>query len=639
MKAVLFRLSDGMVSVADVPAPRPSPGSVLVQNHFSLLSTGTERARIEIGKESLISKARRRPEHARQVLESVKRVGPIETWKVVTDRLNTPILTGYSSAGTVIDVGAHVNDLRRGQLVACAGAGYANHAEVIAVPRNLCVGVPDGVTAQQAAFGTVGAIALQGVHQASLQPGSRVVVIGLGLVGQLTLQILLAYGYQTVGIDHDDGMVDLARDTGAVSFSRSATDLARRVERTLGGGADGIIVTAATNSADPVELAGIVARDRATVVIVGDVTVAPPRPSYYGKELTITYSRSYGPGRYDRLYEEAGIEYPEGYVPWDERRNLQEMLRLIANGRVDPAALKPTLFSVADVAEAYALLTATGSERRVAMLLDYDGGLENAARPTSAPIATKVGSSTSTNEKIRIAAMGAGSFATRMLLPPLARNREVAFSWIASASGVSARYQGKRWGFTRVVSGLDEGLCIRDTDAILIATRHDSHGRYAAEVLSQGLGLFCEKPLALTEGELESIAAAWNKSGARAMVGFNRRFAPSVRRLKDALGPDSGPVQIVYRVFAGRLSADHWLFQPEQGGRIIGEVCHFVDLANWLAGAPVIAVTAQGVDGSDPMRAPVCHRYDRVCGWFDCLDRLRWLHSAAGSEGTSRGRG
>jgi predicted dehydrogenase/threonine dehydrogenase-like Zn-dependent dehydrogenase len=603
MKAVLFRANDGSVTVEDVPAPRSGPGRVLVRNHVSLLSAGTERARIETGRESLIGKARRRPDQVKLVLDNIKRIGLTETWKTVQDRLSSPSLGGYSSAGTVLEVGPGIDDLRPGQLVACAGGGYANHADLIVVPRNLCVPAPDGVTARQACFGTLGAIALQGIHQAAAEPGSRIVVIGLGLVGQLTVQMLVGYGYQVAGIDQDEQMLAAARASGADAFLRAEPDLARVVEQRLGGGADAAIITAAARTADPVELAGLLVRDRATVVIVGDVTVAPPRSSYYGKELTIRYSRSYGPGRYDPLYEEGGVEYPEGYVPWDERRNLAEVLRLIGIGRLDVEALHPAVFPVDRAAEAYSLLTAGGADRRVAILLDYGGEIGVGGRPPSKAVPLRGSGTVPATGKVRVAAIGAGSFAARMLLPPLSKNPDVAFSWIASASGVTSQRQGTRWKFARAVSDLEEGLEIADTDAVLVVTRHDSHGHYAAEVLGRGLGLFCEKPLALTEEELEAIALARAETGAPAMVGFNRRFAPAVRKLKEALGSGRGPLQVSYRVFAGRLSPGHWYFLPEQGGRILGEVCHFVDLSNWLVGAPPVSVTGVGIDSADPAKA------------------------------------
>jgi predicted dehydrogenase/NADPH:quinone reductase-like Zn-dependent oxidoreductase len=610
MRAVLFRPKDGAITIEDVPVPQPESGQVLVRNSFSLISAGTERARLETGQESLIGKARRRPDQVKQVLDTVRSVGPAETWKLVSDRLTSPILTGYSSAGTVVEVGSRVGDIRPGQLVACAGAGYANHAEFIVVPRNLCVPAPPGVSARHACFGTVGAIALQGIHQASVEPGSRVVVIGLGLVGQVTVQLLMAYGYDALGIDRDSAMVTLARTSGAAAIDRSAEQLAEAVEQQLGGLADAVLITAATKSTDPIELAGVLARDRGRVVVVGDVTVDLPREIYYGKELTLTYSRSYGPGRYDPRYEEGGMDYPIGYVPWDERRNLTEVLRLIGAGRLDLDLLRPSVVPVDDAERAFAMLKAEGEARQVAILIAYgeepnptvSSSLSDA--PRSIDLTDDCAETPSTSAaSVRLGAVGIGSFATRMLMPQLKAEPGVSFSFIASHSGVSAVHQGKRWGFARATSDLEAGLAAADSDAVLVLTRHDSHARYVVEVLRHELNVFCEKPLALSEDELDDVATAWRESGKAAMVGFNRRFAPSVSLVKKAVEQRRTPLQVVCRVFGGQLPSDYWSLRPDQGGRILGEVCHFVDLASFLVGTHPVKVRAHSPDGTDPIRA------------------------------------
>jgi predicted dehydrogenase/NADPH:quinone reductase-like Zn-dependent oxidoreductase len=605
MRAVLFRPKDGAISVGEVPVPQPATGEVLVRNQFSLISSGTERARLETGQESLIGKARRRPDQVRQVLDTARSVGPAETWRIVSDRLSSPILTGYSSAGTVIEVGPNVGDIRPGQLVACAGAGYANHAEFVVIPRNLCVPAPAGVSPRDACFGTVGAIALQGIHQAATEAGSRVVVIGLGLVGQLTMQLLVAYGYNALGIDQDERMVELAGKNGASALARSDPQLEGRVEKLLGGLADAVLITAGTKSTDPIELAGLLARDRARVVVVGDVTVALPRASYYGKELTVSYSRSYGPGRYDPVYEEGGIEYPVGYVPWDERRNLAEVLRLVGAGRLDLGLLDPSVVDVDEAERAFAMLTATSEERRVAILISYGEQADSITRTSSDTVDLGALDSPTPEDAgaVRLGAVGIGSFATRMLLPHLKADPKVTFSFIASHSGVSAVHQGRRWGFATASSDLAGGLSSSDSDAVLVLTRHDSHASYVAQVLEHGLSVFCEKPLALSERELDEVAVAWKDSGKAAMVGFNRRFAPSVRLVKTELEDRHVPLQVACRVFGGQLPPDYWSLQPEHGGRILGEVCHFVDLATYLVGMPPLEVTAHSPDGTDPVRA------------------------------------
>jgi predicted dehydrogenase len=624
MKAVLLRPKDGEILVEEVPAPQPGPGQVLVRNHYSLLSAGTERARLEVAGDSLIGKARRRPDQVKQVLDNLRLQGLKETWSLVNDRLSSPVLTGYSTAGTVLEVGTGVDDIRPGQLVACAGAGYANHAEMIVVPRNLCVVAPAGVSARDAAFATVSAIALQGIHQAAAEPGSRIVIIGLGLVGQITLQLCNAYGYDAIGIDADSRMISLAESYGGAALVRSTTNLVELIASRFGGALpDAVLITAATKSTDPVEFAGELARDRGNVVVVGDVTVAPPRHHYYEKELTLTYSRSYGPGRYDPMYEEGGIEYPEGYVPWDERRNLSEILRLLAGKRLDFDALGPVVYPVEEAGVAFGSLTAESAERKVAVLISYgseaelaslgalaDGEAEspssgvhvNGSRPVKA---VELGGTSAAGAAaaVSIAAVGVGSFGTRMLLPHLKADPSVGFSFIASHSGVSAVHQGRRFGFARAVANLSE--CLENggkTDAVMILTRHDSHAAYVVEALKAGIAVYCEKPVALTEADLDSIAGAWLESGKAAMVGFNRRFAPATTAVKEVLAGRHGPMQVMLRVFAGQLPPDHWSLQPEQGGRIIGEACHFVDLANWLVGAPAVEVSATSLHGVDPLR-------------------------------------
>ncbi|QIY72676.1 bi-domain-containing oxidoreductase [Streptomyces sp. RLB1-33] len=598
MKAVLLSARDGSISVAEIPPPVVQWGTVLIRNTYSLISAGTERATLETGASSLVGKARQRPDQVRQVLNTARQLGVVETYRMVQDRLDRPMTLGYSCAGEVIAVGEGVGDITPGMRVAAGGAGYASHAEIVAVPRNLVVPVPDGVEDRWAAFATVGAIALQGIHQAEAVPGSRVAVIGLGLVGQLTLRLLRAYGYDPVGVDQDSAAVDAARSSGFVAYRRETEDLPGTVARHWGGArADAVLVTAATSSTDPVELAGSLARDRATVVIVGDVKVAPPRASYYHKELSVRYSRSYGPGRYDPRFEESGQEYPEGYVPWTERRNLAEVLRLVPGLGLE--SLDPRVFAVEDAAEAYRVLNTERPRRRVALLLRYPGTAEVTEPPrrqgkpaTWSPPAVDA----------RIAAIGAGNFATKMLFPHLRRERGVSFSWVASARGLTAVQQSRRWGFRSVAESAEHGLASGDADCVMVLSRHDSHGRYAAEVLRRGVALYCEKPLGLSEQELEEVAAAWSRSGAPALAGFNRRFAPAVRDLRAAL-PEGVPLQVVYRVFAGRLPSDHWYFDHRQGGRLLGEVCHFIDTANFLVPGRPVSVTVTGVDSRDPVSA------------------------------------
>lgn len=599
MKAVLLSARDGTISVEDVPPPLLEPGFVLIRNDFSLISAGTERATVDTGAQNLIGKARQRPDQVRQVLDNVRRDGLRQTYRVVQDRLDRPMQLGYSCAGTVIGRGTGV-DVAVGTRVAAAGAGYATHCEIVAVPKNLVVPIPQNVPAESAAFSTVGAIALHGIHQAEAPPGSRVAVIGLGLVGQLTIRLLKAYGYDVVGVDLNPHALELAQRADVASLPRAAGDLPGQLRRLWGGGdADAVLITAATHSSDPIDLAGQIARDRATVVVVGDVAVLPQRASYYRKELDIRYSRSYGPGRYDPAYEERGADYPIAYVPWTERRNLSEFLRVLASGGMDLGSLDPHVVPVDQAAAAYAELRGVGEARHVAILLSYahaagelDGSTERqAVEPRPRPWTPARG-------KIRVAAIGAGNFATKMLFPHIAAAPDASFAWLTTGHGISAVHQGKRWKFEAVMASAVEGLASDSADAVLITSRHDSHAEYLANALSAGLTVFCEKPIGLSDEELEAVAAAYFDGASPAMAGFNRRFAPAIRDLQQVL-PD-GPSQLVYRVFAGKLPADHWYFDPRQGGRLLGEVCHFIDTASYLLQARPVAVECHGLGSADP---------------------------------------
>jgi predicted dehydrogenase/threonine dehydrogenase-like Zn-dependent dehydrogenase len=597
LKIVVFRASDGSVSVDEVPPPQLTQGSLLIRNEFSAISAGTERARLATGEQTLLGKARSRPDQVKKVLDSARRAGVRETYEVVRDRLDRPSPIGYSCVGKVEGVGAGVAGFRVGQRVAAAGAGYANHAEVVCVPRNLCVPVPDGVGSRDASFTTIGAIALHGIHQAHVQMGSRVAVVGLGLVGQLTVRALAAYGADVIGIDVDERMLELARAAAITALDRGDPSLDESLGSQWGGaGADAVILAAATKDADPVKLAGQIARDRGTVVIVGDTPAEAPRSNYYGKELSIKHSRSYGPGRYDPSFEERGVEYPAGYVPWTERRNMEEFLRLLDKGLIEVESLSPVVMPVERAAEVYGWLKKGGRERRIAIALSYGSpSADLSSVPLPPPREREHVSSA-----VRVAAIGAGSFPSRLLFPPLKDSGRVKFTWITSSSGLTAKRQGTRFGFARAVSDIEDGLQLDGTDAVMVLSLHDTHARYAVRVLEAGKALFCEKPLALTEADLDSLAIAWRSSGAPALAGFNRRFAPAIRVIREATR-GGGSLQISYRVFAGVLRPDHWAARPEQGGRILGEVCHFVDTVGFLVGANPTAVTAQSPEGQDPI--------------------------------------
>ena len=594
MKQVSQSFSDGRIRVSDVPAPASRPHGALVRTAWSLISAGTERAKVDLGQKSLLAKARSRPDQVKQVLDKVRKDGLLSTYQTVKTRLEEQAPIGYSSAGVVLAVGELAAGLSVGDRVACAGAEYANHAEVVYVPANLCALVPGDVGLDDAAYGTVGAIAMQGVRQASVSLGDDVAVIGLGLVGQLAVQMLHAAGCRVAGVDLDPARCELAVSLGTeAAWTGEAAELAQRGEAfTAGRGFDAVVITAGTRSDGPVELAGELCRDRGTVVVVGDVGMKLPRKPYYEKELTLRLARSYGPGRYDPLYEEAGVDYPIGYVRWTEQRNLQEFLRLVASGAVRLGPLTTHRFAIDDAAKAYDCVQGKSGGLAIGVLLEYPerggegtGRLALPAKPAAAP-ATSGG-------RVGVALIGAGNFATGTLLPGLERDGRAAFRGILTGSGLSASDVGAKKGFTFASAEVREILADEATGAVVIASRHDLHAAQAIAALEAGKTVFTEKPLCLTRDELAQVVEAWRRSPTDLMVGFNRRFSPLSLQVKAALVDRSGPAAINCRVNAGAVPRTHWTQRLEEGGgRIVGELCHFVDLCCYFAGAEPVSVYA-----------------------------------------------
>jgi predicted dehydrogenase/threonine dehydrogenase-like Zn-dependent dehydrogenase len=582
MRQVAQRPRDGRIEVVESPLPALRPGWVLVANRFSLISAGTERSKLELGSKNLLGKARARPDLVRKVVDKARVEGVRSALSTTRERLDALAPVGYSSAGVVLAVGAGVEGLSPGDHVACAGGGWANHAEVVVVPRNLVARVPNGVELSDAAYATVGAIALHGVRQADARLGEHVGVIGLGLVGQLAMRLLATAGAVRVGVDLDDAAVALARGSGTLAFRRDDPGLEQGVlDATRGLGLDAILICAATSSQDPLALAARLARDRGRLVILGDVPVEADRALLYEKELDLRLSRSYGPGRYDRAYEEHGRDLPVGYVRWTEQRNLQAFVDLLASGRLDLTGLTSHRYPIERAEEAYAALTSEGGERSFGVLFEYhyDQPLE------SAPLRSTKRRSTGS---VRIGLIGAGAFARGTLLPPL-REANVELAAVATEGGLSAADVADRFGFERTAASTDEILSDDSIDAVVIATRHASHAALVVEALRAGKAVFVEKPLALGTEELAEIEEALPLGGPL-MVGFNRRFAPLTERLQQELG-GIGQLALLVRVNAGPLPADHWLHDPELGGgRLLGEGCHFVDLLSHVAHARVTSV-------------------------------------------------
>ncbi|HSO75181.1 MAG TPA: bi-domain-containing oxidoreductase, partial [Blastocatellia bacterium] len=584
----------GELKVEDLPPPALRAGGVLVRTAWSLISSGTERTIVETAQSSLIGKARERPDLVRQMVDTFKREGLRSTYEKVKARLTKLAPLGYSASGVVSAVSSDVREFRVGDRVACAGGGYASHAEVLFIPQNLCCKVPETVSLEAASYTTVGAIALQGVRQADPRLGESAAVIGLGLVGQLTVQLLKAAGCHVLGVDIDAAACALARSSGADAAAID-NDSARAAcdELTAARGVDCVLITAGTKSSEPIELAAELARDRARVVVVGLVGMDVPRHSFYAKELELRLSRSYGPGRYDPGYEEKGIDYPIGYVRWTEKRNMEAFLRLAADGKINTNLLTTHRFKVADALEAYNLILNRDGERCCGVVLE-DPGTAEAAKPIQ-PLRARAPAS----GELGVSFIGAGSFGRGVLLPIIKRAAKVQLRSVAAATGLSARNAAEQFDFAHPTTDYQEILKDDESKTVFIATRHDSHARMAVEALKQGKHVFVEKPLATSIEGLREVVSAARESKGLLMVGYNRRFAPIAREIKERFSKRSGPMTIVYRVNAGQLPAGHWTYdETEGGGRIIGEICHFIDFVQFLTDALPERVTATGVPNS-----------------------------------------
>ncbi len=609
MKQLLQHARTGEIVVEEVPAPKLLPGCVLVRIAASVVSAGTERASSEFAKKNLLQKAKARPDLVRDVISKVQRDGILAAIKTVRTRLDQPQTPGYSSAGTVLAVGEGVTDIHPGDRVACAGANYAVHAEVACVPRLLVSQIPardqfsDPVSFDEAAFTTLGAVALHGIRIAEAKLGDVVAVIGLGLMGQITVQLLKAGGCRVIGIDLDVSRADLAKKLGIDAATTSAAafrDLC--FESTRGAGADSVLITAETPSSDPVNLAGAVARDRAIVVAVGTVGINIERKAYYEKELDFRISRSYGPGRYDSVYEQKGRDYPIGYVRWTETRNMQAFLQMLADKKINIGALITHRFPIAEARRAYDVIAGQTRENFLGVVLQY------AQSDDTSPTLTLVSQpelkqKASVPGTVSVGLLGAGSFACSTLIPAIKASAKSKLMSVCAATGSHAQNAGRKFNFQTCTT--DESAVLRDPNinTIVIATRHNLHVQQVIAALEAGKNVFCEKPLCLSEDELLLIVQTYLKNRALStpalMVGFNRRFAPMSVKLKSFLSEISEPLALNYRVNAGYLPPDHWINDREQGGgRIIGEMCHFVDLLMFLAGSPVIEIQTRALGAS-----------------------------------------
>ena len=580
MKQVLQSLRTGGTEVADIPMPFPGRGHLLVKSTRSLVSAGTERMLVEFGKAGWVEKARRQPDKIRMVLDKIKTDGLQPTLTAVMNKLDQPLALGYCNVGEVSEIGPGVTDFTLGDRVASNG----KHAEIVRVPVNLCAHIPDNVSDDEAAFTVIGAIALQGVRLIQPTLGEVVVVTGLGLIGLMAVQLLLASGCRVLGLDFDKEKLALARKFGAeiVDLSTGEDPLMAAQSLTRGYGVDAVLITASTKSNEPMHQAALMCRKRGRIVLVGVTGLELSRADFYEKELTFQVSCSYGPGRYDQSYEEKGNDYPLGFVRWTEKRNFEAVLEMMASGRLDMKSLVSHRFSIEDAGKAYEMMS--GSQPLLGIILEYPGGprlkIERRSIVLAEPDVIK-------KNKAVVSFIGSGNYATAVLIPAF-KEAGSRLRIVASSGGVSAVHSGRKFGFAEATTDSDLIFTDVETTAIVITTRHNSHAKFVLKALAAGKHVFVEKPLCLTLAELADIEIMTRMNHCCLMVGFNRRFSPHVQHIKGLLAALPGPKSLVMMVNAGMLSPEHWTQDREVGGgRIIGEACHFVDLLRFLVGAPI----------------------------------------------------
>ncbi|MDE0804820.1 MAG: bi-domain-containing oxidoreductase [Acidimicrobiales bacterium] len=586
MRQVIQSVKSGDLKLVEIPTPVIGPTEVLVRTTRSVVSAGTERAVRNLAKASLFGKAKARPDLVKQVVQRARADGIRSTMKAVRTRLDEDMPLGYSAAGVAVEVGEHVAGIRPGMRVATGGAG---HGEFQVVAANLCVPIPDGVSDEAAAFSTVAAIALQGLRQADVQVGGRVAVIGLGLVGRLTVRLASAAGIDVVGLDVSEWPVEQVKSEGhAAHVDTGADTTAAVLDWSRGHGVDAVLLTAATPSSEPIARSVEILRDRGTLVVVGDVGMELERTPLYEKEITIRLARSYGPGRYERSYEEWGVDYPIGQVRWSEGRNVEAVLDLQSAGRLDIEDLVTHRYDLDDAATAYEAIEGTHGPFVGVQLRYPDGATIDRTPIRLSPVR-------SSKKTVGVGLLGAGNYAKMTMVPALKSAGGYEFVSVASAGGASARHLAERHGFASVATDATSVINNDDVDLVMIATPHSTHADLVIRALQAGKHVFCEKPLGITEDELDAIeAAASAASGQLLMVGFNRRFAPMIADVRDRLSTAAGPLVMSYKVNAGSLPDTHWFKSRTEGGRLIGEACHFVDTCAAIAGAEPVSVALAG---------------------------------------------
>jgi len=599
MQQLTQKLGSGEMNIQELPFPQIAKGFVLIKNHYSLISAGTEGSTVSTARKNLFGKAKERPQQVKQVLDVLKKQGPLQTYRAVTKKLDAYSPLGYSCSGEIIEVGEGVTEFQTGDLVACGGVGYANHAEIVSVPVNLCVKLQKDANLRNAAYNTLGAISLQGVRQADLRLGESCAVIGLGLIGQLVSLQLKASGVKVVGIDISESMVKIAEKNNAVNLSltRNTSGIEDKISNfTNGMGVDAVIIAAATNCLDPVNFAGSIARKKGKVVILGSVPTGFERnPYWYKKELELKMSCSYGPGRYDINYEERGVDYPYSYVRWTEKRNMEAFQYLISSGTINIDYLTTHEFDFKDATKAFDLVI-NRKEPFIGIALKYD----------FKKIHTKDKILINKNKKegtIKLSFIGAGNYAQGNLLPNIPVNDKIERVGILTNNGTTSKRVAEKFKFQFCTSE-EKDIFNDKTNTLFISTRHDSHACYVIKGLDENKNIFVEKPLCLYEDELEKIKKKVSETGKNIMVGFNRRFSPLSEIVKKRLG--NGPMSMIYRVNAGSIPKDNWIQNKEiGGGRIIGEACHFIDYLTFINGSVPVKLSAQALANPDGLNDTV----------------------------------
>ena len=591
MKQLAQNIKRSTLTIEELPVPVCKAGGVLVKSIYSAVSVGTEIMKLKNADLNYFQMAKKKPEQVKDVLNTLTQLGPVATYRKVMNKLDSLSPLGYSLVGEIIEVGKGVDNLNIGDIVACGGAGYANHAEINFIPKNLCAKVPLGVELKEASFATIASVAMQGFRQTQSQIGENVAVIGLGLLGQILVQIIQANGCRAFGFDISQSKCDLAKTNGAY-FTQNASKI--NVEEEIGGftnsfGCDSVIITTGTSSNDPIILAGKIARDRAKIVDIGITKMDLPWDLYYHKELDFKFSRSYGPGRYDPIYEEKGVDYPIGFVRWTEQRNMGSVLQLLKDGKLDFSKLITHEFDFNNCEKAFTDIK-EGKEDYLGVVLKYDSNVDNKTRRINFSINNK-----SKPSKAKIGVVGAGNYACTMLLPFLKGQTDLI--GIATATGINAKDKANKFGFKYATTDYHEMLDDQEINTVVIATRHNQHARMVIDSLNKGKNVYVEKPLAISVDQLKDISKSYVGKDLLLMVGYNRRYSPSIQFLKKQLKKNF-QYSIYYQVNAGFIPKDKWYQSPEQGGRIIGEVSHFIDTVQYLLDADPVEVYASSTNNS-----------------------------------------